>query len=246
MEDIKYVFDVGNTTISYAKYIDGDVVDPSRVATSQIETVDQLLSLADNAIGRDSIVVASIGVKRVNDLFERAQHQVGFNLQRITGSNTHGALISYGTPLTLGPDRIANTIAVTASKKIPCIVVDCGTAITIDVVNSQGEFIGGMIAPGIETSRNALTHFAPSLPDVELVAPDDILGRDTISCIQSGVIYGAAAMIEKSISKIKKNYDVSRIVLTGGHAELIHPLLEIESELDIWLTLRGLGSANIA
>lgn len=239
----KYVVDAGNTAIAYGIY-DGGVINPQRIATSEISHSSELLSLL-NPIGVEDVVVASVGVERIGEIIKQAQAEAGFQLHFVTGIDPLGAVLDYGTPETLGPDRIANTIAVVAQQCVPSIVIDVGTAITIDVVNSDGHFVGGLIAPGLETSRNALTHFAPTLPDVALQAPENLLGTDTTSCIQSGVVHGSAAMINQVVHQLRTQYSIDNVVLTGGHATILYPLVDKSVVCDEWLTLRGLGHADL-
>jgi type III pantothenate kinase len=240
----RYVLDVGNTTAAFALFTDGDVINPQRMATNLIVSLDDFSPMFNNAITSESHIVACVGVPRVADLLREYQQQVGCSLSFIDGRHLGGANVIYETPHTLGADRIANTVAVLKQDFVPCVVIDCGTAITIDVVNSDREFIGGLIAPGLETSRNALLHYAPTLPEVDLVAPIDIVGTNTVMCIQSGVMHGAAAMIDNVLEKLHRHYGITKYVLTGGHAPVLFPLLHSDVVLDEWLTLKGLGVAT--
>ena len=142
-----------------------------------------------------------------------------------------GAKISYETPETIGPDRVANSIAAQVIYKKNVIVVDCGTAITIDAIDENGIFVGGVIAPGIETQRNSLTQSAPALPEVELSVPDDILG--------------SSSMIDSVVGKISAKNGYNTFVLTGGNSHILKSILETDFIHDDFFTLKGLGLAKV-
>lgn len=242
------VIDVGNTSIASAFVYNDEIITPLREPTSAYTTIAQLSQLISDVHGRSGRqsdeIVACVGVAHLRELMDDYAGSSETPVSFVSGSNLCGAHISYETPNTLGPDRIVNSIAVTHAYKQPTLVIDCGTAITIDLIDGNGVFDGGMIAPGVQTSLNALTHFAPSLPDVELVAPRNLIASNTVECIQSGVVYGAAAMIDSVIDRVKKFNPNIEVVITGGHSNLLAPLLTSSVTHDEWLTLRGLGYAE--
>ena len=245
---MRLVLDVGNTTLSHALF-NTDLLSPGRIRSGEIKTTADIAKLVEeskketsNSI--DEIVVCA-GVSRVRALIYDYASISDIPVHFVYGANLCGATISYETPETIGPDRIANAIAAQSIFKKNIIIVDCGTAITIDAIDSQGVFIGGIIAPGIETQRNALTQFAPALPEVELTIPEDILGTNTIDCIRSGVLYGASSMIDSVVSKIAAKNGFDTFVLTGGNAHIIRELLETDFIYDEFFTLKGLGLAQI-
>lgn len=245
MSSSRLVFDVGNSTVKYSEVKNGELVAPSRIAIEALDNVDKFGERFETLFSSNDFVVASVGVNSFVKFFKQMEQKYSFDLTLVSGENNCGAKINYLTPKTLGADRIANTLAVKHLSAEPCIVVDCGTAINIDVIDKEGTFVGGMITAGLETSNKALRHFAPALPDIELRAPSSILGNDTLSCIESGIMYGAIGMIESSVSRLTRLFDINNVILTGGHGELLHPLLDIESKLDPWLTLKGLAVAEI-
>ena len=245
---MRLVFDVGNTALSYALF-DGDLIDPQRIRTNEIKTTLDISNLVDDAIKASendvSEIVVCAGVSRVRALIYDFAHISDIPVHFVYGSNLCGAKISYETPETIGPDRIANAIAAEKTYGKNTIIVDCGTAITVDAIDSKGVFIGGVIAPGIETQRNALVQFAPALPEVELEVPEDILGTNTIDCIRSGVLYGASSMIDTVVKKIAAKNGFDTFVLTGGNAHILLPILETEFIYDEFFTLKGLALAEI-
>ncbi len=244
MSASKVVFDVGNSALKLSEVKDNELLRPQRVAIEEITNYSMFEDKFRKTFEKSDLIIASIGVSKFVDYFEKASDVFGNELKLVSGKNPYGAKIVYGTPQTLGADRIANTLAVNFLNLQPAVVVDCGTAINIDVIDQQGAFIGGMITAGIETTNKALQHFAPALPDIELAAPENILGVDTLSCIASGIIFGAVGMIETSVSKLKELYEVKNVILTGGHSEILHPLINVESTFDPWFTLKGLSSVE--
>ena len=144
-------------------------------------------------------------------------------------------------PNTVGIDRICNVAAVKNIYPTPTIIVDFGTATTYDVVNKNGYFIGGAIAPGIKTSAAYLISKAALLNDTDLKFPKNIIGKDTKENIQSGIMYGAIDQVEGMIKRINNETKINNhIILTGGFSKLLSPKLKINHTLDIDLTLKGM------
>ncbi|MBP9115944.1 MAG: type III pantothenate kinase [Acidimicrobiia bacterium] len=245
---MRLVFDIGNTTISYSLYDDG-LVNPKRIRSNEIKTTQDITELVISALKEsnnelDEIVVCA-GVSRIRALVYDYASVSTIPVHFVYGSNLCGAKISYETPETIGPDRVANSIAAQVIYKKNVIVVDCGTAITIDAIDENGIFVGGVIAPGIETQRNSLTQSAPALPEVELSVPDDILGSNTIDCIKSGVIFGSSSMIDSVVGKISAKNGYNTFVLTGGNSHILKSILETDFIHDDFFTLKGLGLAKV-
>lgn len=151
-----------------------------------------------------------------------------------------GMPILYENPRDVGADRIANAVAVLDRYSAPAIVVDFGTATTFDVVSAQGEYLGGAIVPGIEISLDALFSHASMLRRVELVEPRHVIGRSTIESIQSGAIYGYAAMADGMCRRIEDELGPCTVVGTGGLAGLMTPYSACIVHHEPWLTLHGL------
>jgi type III pantothenate kinase len=151
-----------------------------------------------------------------------------------------GMPILYESPRDVGADRIANAVAALDLYQAPIIVVDFGTATTFDVVSPHGEYLGGVILPGIEISLDALFARASMLRRVEMVEPRHVVGRSTIESIQSGAIYGFASMTDGMCRRIEDEVGRCTVVATGGLAELMAPYVDRVEHLDPWLTLHGL------
>ncbi|MGH9063378.1 MAG: type III pantothenate kinase [Acidimicrobiales bacterium] len=151
-----------------------------------------------------------------------------------------GMPILYENPRDVGADRIANAVAAVDRYPAPLVVVDFGTATTFDVVSARGEYLGGVIVPGIEISLDALFARASMLRRVELVEPRHVVGRSTIESIQSGALYGYAAMADGMCRRIEGEVGPCTIVGTGGLAELMSPYAACIQHHEPWLTLHGL------
>ena len=149
-------------------------------------------------------------------------------------------------PLTVGADRIVNTLAASRIFKRDAIVVDLGTATTFDCITADGVFLGGVIAPGVLVMLETLVRRAAKLPATELILPKHVIGRRTEECIRSGVMYGAADSIDGIVRRIKAEWPrpaTPLVIGTGGLSETFQPLCRELNQVDPYLTLRGLQLA---
>lgn len=244
----RLVVDIGNTNIAYSIFKAGKLYGPRRVLTSHINEAsdldEKLFELIDDVDYEVSEIVICCGVARIKNILQDLKTFENKHVFFISGSKTGGVKIKYKTPETLGPDRIANTIAAVHNYGSNVLVVDCGTAINIDLVDDEGCFAGGIISPGVETIRDSLCAAAPSLPKVEIISGVKLIGNSTEECIQSGVINGSIALINHVIHISKEEIEDLKIVLTGGNASIIFPEVVSNPILDEWFTLRGLGLAQ--
>jgi len=152
-----------------------------------------------------------------------------------------GIPILYDSPKEVGADRICNAVAAYEKYHDSCIVVDFGTATTFDFISQKGEYLGGSIAPGLLISVDALFQRASKLPRVEIVKPREVVGKDTIHSIQSGIFYGYVGLVDGIVRRIQKENGVrGRVIATGGLAPLIAPECSVIDEIDEFLTLDGL------
>jgi type III pantothenate kinase len=151
-----------------------------------------------------------------------------------------GMPILYDNPKEVGADRIADAVAAFERWGGPTIVVDFGTATTFEVVSAAGEYLGGVILPGIEISLDALFARAALLPRVELMEPRSVLAKNTVESVQSGVIYGFAAQVDGLCRRLQNELGPCTVVATGGLAGLIGPVSEAIEHHEPWLTLHGL------
>src|SRR5581483_3520518 len=153
-----------------------------------------------------------------------------------------GVPIRYDDPREVGPDRIANAVAARELYGTPSVVVDFGTSTNFDVVSASGEFAGGVLAPGIEISMDALFQRAARLPKIPFVAPERVISQTTVQALQSGLVYGFAGQVDSIVDRIREELGApdAAVVATGGLAELIEPHSRTISKVDPFLTLEGL------
>lgn len=216
--------------------------DPERTADEHVLVVSQLLELKgiDPFTAITGVAVSST-VPRVQAALRDMVAQWFTVPSVVVGPGVRtGMPILYDNPRDVGPDRIANAVAALALYRAPAIVVDFGTATTFDVVSGRGEYIGGAIVPGIEISLDALFARASMLRRVELVEPPHVVGRSTVESIQSGVIFGYAAMADGVCGRIQDEVGPCTVVGTGGLAGLVAPYTTSIAHHDPWLTLQGL------
>ena len=250
--------DVGNTQNVLGLYdpdgTDGDgagvgLVDHWRLSTEAERTSDEysvvirsLLDTADVDLETDLTGVAICsGVPRIlanlRDMVERYLPIAPVVIE--PGVKT-GMPILYDNPKEVGADRIANAIAAYDLYGGPTVVVDFGTGNNFDVISADGEFLGGAIAPGVEISLDALFGRAAQLRAIELVEPRSVIGKSTVESIQSGAVYGFAAMIDGMIERFRGELGEINVVATGGLAHLIAPVAESIDNVEPFLTLHGL------
>jgi type III pantothenate kinase len=244
--------DVGNTNTVLGVFRDGVLAAHWRIQTVGGRTADELavvlktlLDLEDlPGLGWKSIeggIISSVvppAVFGIQQFFKR--HCGGPALVVGPGLKT-GMPILYENPREVGADRIVNAVAAYDELKTGCIIVDFGTATTWDVVTPKGEYLGGVIAPGIQISAEALYEHAAKLPRVELARPGKVVGRNTINSMQSGLVYGYAGMVDALVERIRAEVDFqARCIATGGLAPLIATETKTIEATDELLTLKGL------
>src|SRR6516162_400659 len=185
------------------------------------------------------LAIAS-GVPRVTAaLREMSERYFGFPALVLESGVRTRMPILYDEPRNVGADRIANAIGAYDLYGGPTIIVDFGTANTVDAVSEQGEYLGGAIFPGVEISLDALFAHAAMLRRVELVPPKNVIGKSTIEAIQSGAIYGYSGQIDALVDRFIEELGPSTVVATGGLAEVIAPQTRTVQHVEPWLTLQG-------
>jgi type III pantothenate kinase len=242
--------DVGNTHIVIGIYDGERLIHHWRISTDSERTTDEygvmLTSLLQGAglrtpLEPEGVVVACV-VPPLNPTFEQLSERYFHCAPLVVGPGIKtGMPILYENPKEVGADRIVNAVAAFDHYGSACIVVDFGTATTFDYVSGRGEYIGGVIAPGLGISMDALVRHAAKLYRVELTRPRDVVGRTTVTAIQSGLIYGYTALVDGLVERIiRERGEQTRVIATGGLAELIAPESETIEEIDEFLTLKGL------
>lgn len=246
------VIDVGNTNTSLGVYRDAELVAHWRLTTNRARTVDEygvharnlfeLAALDFKAI--NAIAIASV-VPPLNYTL-KTMAETYFNLSPLfvdSDTNT-GLKILYEPATDVGADRIVDAVAAIEKYGAPCIIVDFGTATTFDVINDNGEYLGGVITPGIMISADALFERAAKLPRVDIKRPQRVIGSSTTTSMQSGLYYGYTALVDGVLRKIIEELGQSRksprVIATGGLAPLMATGSEYIEVVDDTLTLDGL------
>jgi type III pantothenate kinase len=241
--------DVGNTQTHIGMFRDGELLESWRFATWRESTADELASLCGSLLGLRDLTLADVDAAIVSSVVPQLAHEYEALSERYLNGRLlvvgpalrSGMPIRMEIPQELGADRLVNAVAAYERFRGPCVVVDFGTAITYDAVSSDGEYLGGIIAPGIEISIEALTERAAKLPKIDLEAPHELIGRTTLAAIRSGVVYGFAGQVDGILGRLREELGVdARAVATGGLAGAIVPFCEEIDEVDELLTLTGL------
>ena len=245
-----FVMDVGNTNIKAAVFDGSRLLKRWRCATDTTLTSDQYgIFMADlfryNGLSMDDIegIMISSVVPTINYTIEHMCRDYFHQDPRflIPGLKT-GLNIRYENPRELGSDRIANAVAVSAIYGGPSIFIDFGTATTYGVVSDKAEFLGGAIGPGLRMMNAALSTGTAKLPSIELVLPQKVIGRTTITNIQSGVIFGYIGSVEKLVGEMKREIGCpdARVIATGGMAHMVKQNSDVIDIINPDLTLMGL------
>jgi type III pantothenate kinase len=244
--------DIGNTHTVFGVF-DGEHLKADwRVSSNPLRTEDEAGTqlqqfLAGSGIHFPSITDIGISsvVPNLTDIYDHMARKYFGIKPLIIGSHLDlGIAIRYTDPSAVGADRLCNAIAGYARYGGPLIIVDFGTATTYDVVGSQGDYLGGVIAPGIETSAADLHRRAAKLPKIELHLPASVLGVDTVSSMQAGILYGAIDALEGMIARLQKDVEQregkkATVIATGGFSEFIRAQTTVISACEPALVLDG-------
>lgn len=242
--------DVGNTNIKYAVF-DGDQLKISfRVATEHKKTSDeyggQLISiLGNNRISVEDItggIISSV-VPQLDYTLERmCRTYLGICPLMLAPGLKTGMNLKVDDAKEVGADRVVNNVAAVRKYGFPLIVIDFGTATTFNAIDEKGQFIGGVIAPGIKGSLDSLVNGTAKLPRVEIERPSTVIGKNTITNMQSGIFYGFAGLVEYLVKKIKREMKCEgvQVIATGGFSEIIAKEISCIDKVDKLLTLEGL------
>ncbi len=240
--------DAGNTQTVVGLFDGAKLIDHWRIATSAERSSDehalligQFLSQRGASFGDVIGMAVSSTVPRLTAVLrEMAERYLDVPLVVLEPGTRSGMPILYDNPREVGSDRIANAVAAYDLYGGPTIVVDFGTATTVDATSSEGEYLGGAILPGIEISVDALAERAAALPRVRLVTPRRVIGKSTVESIQSGVAYGFASAVDGLCRRFEAELGECTVVATGGLGGLVSALSERIRHVEPWLTLHGL------
>jgi type III pantothenate kinase len=244
------VIDVGNTNITFGVFKDKELVTSFRMMSKTEHTSDEygttlLTMLGMNHVDKDSIegvMIASVVPQVMHALVNAIVKYIGKKPYIVGPGIKTGIKVTIDNPKEVGPDLIVDAVAAYEIYGGPVLVIDYGTATTYVPINEKGEFFAGVVSPGIRISAKALWEGTAKLPEIEIKKPESILGRETISSMQAGLIYGQIGQSKYIINEMKKASGLMdmKVVATGGLGRLIS---EETEEIDVYdpiLTLKGL------
>jgi type III pantothenate kinase len=241
--------DAGNSNILVGVFEGDALIHEWRLLTEAEKTVDEYGMLFQNLYrsaqlaieDTEDIIISCVVPPLVSTFDELCAKYFNRNPLIVGPGVKTGIPIHYDNPREVGADRIVNAVAAYEGYQRSLIVVDFGTATTFDCISPQGEYLGGAIAPGIMISSEALFHKASKLPRVEFVRPQTVIGKNTTTSMQAGIIFGYVGLIDGIVNRMKKEMGNDPLVVaTGGLAPLIAPESETIAEVDEYLTLKGL------
>jgi type III pantothenate kinase len=243
------VVDVGNTQTHFGAYDGKTLVEHWRFATVRTSTSDELGAVLRSLLELRGLTFADIDASIVSSTVPQlrpewtamAARYLGHEMPAVGPGVRTGMPIRIDNPRELGADRLVNAVAAFEKVGGPVVVVDLGTALTFDVVSEDGEYLGGIIAPGVEISMEALTQRAAALPKIDLTPPRTLIGKGTADAIRSGVVYGFAGQVDSIVTRLRDELgEETEAIATGGLAGAIVPYCETIDDVDDDLTLDGL------
>ncbi len=244
------VIDVGNTNTVMGVFDRNDLKHHWRIRTERNTTEDEFNVLVSGLFARafmdfkeiDKTVISCVVPPMVTLLDAFGRKYLGHAPQWIDAKSYPGMPILGDNPNEVGADRIVNGVAAYQRYKTSLIIIDFGTATTFDVISEKGEYMGGAISPGVAISADALFSHASKLPRVDLLKPPaTVVGTDTISCIQSGIIFGYAGLVDGIVERMKAELNATpKVIATGGLAPLIRDVSNTIETVESDLTLEGL------
>ncbi len=241
--------DVGNTNTVLGVFRDEELIANWRLTTARLQTVDEYGVLTRNLFtiagldgaGIRGVIISSVVPPMNWTLAEMSRIYFGQKALFVEPGIKTGMAVVVDNPLEVGADRIVNGVAAFQKYGGPCIVVDFGTAITFDVISERGEYVGGVIAPGLGIASEALFARAARLPRVEIKDPGRVIGTNTVTHMQAGLYYGAVDMVDGMLTRIKAELQSqATVVATGGQAPLVARGSKQIQHTDEFLTLTGL------
>jgi len=241
--------DIGNTAIDFGVFDKEEIRATWESATDIRKTADEYAVLLMNLFPRvgltftdiHHVIVGSVVPPLERTFEELSERYLGISPLVVSAGVKTGVRICTDNPREVGADRVANAVAAHRLYGGPVIVIDFGTATTLDAVSEDGDYLGGAIAPGIGIATEALFERASKLPRIELVAPPHAIGKNTVTAMQSGVIFGYVGLIESLVRRIRRELGgKARVIATGGLANVIAKETKIVEVVDPHITLVGL------
>ena len=241
------LFDIGNTHTHLG------LANATRVLKqANVRTIDwfsgQALKAVVRFVGRarlDGAAVCSVVPRATGRVRQAARAQWGLDCLELAPASARGLGIDYPRPRTIGPDRLANALAARHHFGAPVVVVDFGTAVTFDVVDAKGNYVGGIIAPGLAAMTDYLHERTALLPKIRIREPSSLIGKSTEQAMLVGAVHGYRGLIRELVAELRRELKVRRlpVVATGGYGELIASKLPEISAVNQLLTLEGLRLA---
>ena len=249
------LIDIGNSTVVIALAdSQGDITATWRFKTKKEETATFFRYELKQGLRKYGIEVADIEKVTISSVVPEVNDDISQAIIDLTGITPHffsvadaqGIItIDVESPSQLGKDRIADAIGAATCYGVPAIVIDFGTATTIGVIDENKVFKGGIIIPGVKTSLSALSSRASQLPSINIEKPQHLIGRNTLECMQSGIVYGTAAMIDGLIDQIADTFPTHpHIIATGGMSKSIVPHCKHQITIDPYLLFKGLSMSR--
>jgi type III pantothenate kinase len=241
--------DIGNTNVVLGVFEGERLRESWRIGTKASITADEYAVIVNDLFAFsgidftqiDGIIISTVVPPLLSIMTEMSRKYFKIEPMVVTSELKTGITLSYDNPREIGADRIVNAAAAFRLYGGPLIIIDFGTATTFCAVTKKGEYLGGAIAPGVKISAEALYQRAAKLPRVELSYPPTIIGRDTVSAMQAGILYGYAGLVDAIVERMKKELSPdARVIATGGLAELVAPETRSGIEVSQNLTLEGL------
>jgi type III pantothenate kinase len=241
--------DIGNTNIVLGLYRGKQLITHWRLLTEAERTADEYGVIISNLVAYAgfccdqiaAIVVSCVVPPMLTVSQELAQKFFKIDPLIVGPGVKTGMPILYDNPKDVGADRIVNGVAAYERYRDACIVVDFGTATTVDLISKKGEYVGGAIAPGLSISLEALFRRASKLPRIEIVKPKEVVGKNTVTSIQAGIFYGYVGLVDGIVGRIQKEHKIpGNVIATGGLAPLVASECTSISAVDEFLTLEGL------
>jgi len=242
--------DIGNTNIVIGGIREGEIAFEARIATDRIKTSDQYGAEIKSMLGLFDVRPQDVDDCIISSVVPPVFNSVRTGIIKVTGKTPMvvgpgiktGLNIQMDNPSQVGSDRIVIAVAALAEYEPPLTLLDLGTATTIEVVGQGSTYLGGCIIPGVRVSLEALTSRTAQLPGIRLDRPKREIGKNTVDCMRSGIMYGTAAMLDGMLERVEEELGfATTVVATGGMAQFIAPLCRREIKLEKDLLLKGLN-----
>ncbi len=243
--------DIGNSNIVLGGVRDREILFQARMVTDSIKTSDQYCAELKTMLELFDVKPTDVEGSIVSSVVPPVLNSIRTALRKLTGKAClvvgpgirTGLNIQIDNPAQTGADLVVAAVAALREYKPPMILVDMGTATTITVLNEEGALVGGCVCPGVKISLEALTTKAALLPGISLDRPKKVIGRNTIDCMRSGIMYGTASMLDGLIERMEQELgQAAAVIMTGGIGKFILPLCRREMIFDEDLIIKGLAA----